>query len=61
MNAFAFFRLIFIVLSVVGISLSLPIGVALYCEEDSVVPSFLVPMVVSVFLGVCFFLLGKSP
>ena len=60
MNAFVFFRLIFIVLSVVGISLSLPIGVALYCGEDSVVPSFLVPMVASVFLGVCFFLLGRK-
>lgn len=60
MDVFVFFRLIFIVLAVVGISLLLPLGVAVACGENSVVPSFLIPMIVSVALGLFFFFAGKK-
>ncbi len=60
MNAFVFLRLIFIVLAVVGFSLSLPIGVALYSGEDSVVSAFLCPMLASIVIGIVFLLLGRK-
>lgn len=60
MNAFAFFRLIFIVLAVIGISFSFPISVACYCDEDFVILPFLIPMILSILLGTIFFIIGRK-
>lgn len=60
MNAFAFFRLIFIVLAVIGISFSFPISVACYCDEDSIILPFLIPMILSILLGTIFFIIGRK-
>ena len=57
---FVFARLIFIVLSIVGLSLIVPILTALSCGEFSVIPSFAVPLAVSALVGVIFFFAGKK-
>lgn len=59
MNFFIFFRLIFIVLSVIGLSFSLPIVTAIYYKEDTILP-FLIPFLVSLILGGIFFFVGKK-
>lgn len=58
MNIFVFFRLIFLVLSVIGISFALPISVAIYYKEKVVLP-FLIPMCVSILFGIIFFFAKK--
>lgn len=60
MNVFAFFRMIFVILSVIGLSLLLPISVAFYCGESSVIFAFAIPMIVAVVLGTVFFILGRK-
>ena len=51
MNFIKFFRLIFTILAIIGISFLFPIIVALVCHEYNVIPAFLVPMAISVGLG----------
>ncbi|MCR4821736.1 MAG: TrkH family potassium uptake protein [Treponema sp.] len=57
---FVFARLIFIVLSIVGLSLIIPIITALACGEVSVIPSFALPMIISIIIGVIFYIAGKK-
>ncbi len=60
MSALVFFRLIFVVLAVVGISLLLPLFVALGLGEKQMILPFLLPMIFSVGLGLLFFFFGKK-
>ena len=60
MQIFIFARLIFIILSIVGLSLVFPILTALSCGELSVIPSFAAPLGVSVLIGVIFYFAGKK-
>ncbi|MDY6398929.1 MAG: potassium transporter TrkG [Treponema sp.] len=60
MQFFIFARLIFIILAIVGLSLVFPILTALSCGELSVIPSFAVPLGVSVLIGVIFYFAGKK-
>ena len=60
MNPFVFFRLIFIVLSVIGISFFLPVSVAVYLNENYVISSFLIPATISIVLGIAFFFIGRK-
>ena len=60
MQFFIFARLIFIILSIVGLSLVFPILTALSCGELSVIPSFAAPLGVSVLIGVIFYFAGKK-
>ena len=57
---FVFARLIFIVLSIVGLSLIVPILTALFWGEFSVIPSFALPLAVSLVVGLIFFFAGKK-
>lgn len=57
---FVFARLIFIVLSIVGLSLGIPIATALACGEFSVIPSFAIPLVISLVVGAIFYFAGKK-
>ena len=60
MQFFIFARLIFIILAIVGLSLVFPILTALSCGEFSVIPSFAIPLGVSVLIGVIFYFAGKK-
>ena len=60
MNVFKFVRLIFIVLSIIGISLLIPIVAAFALKEYSVLPSFIIPMLISVALGLGFFFADRK-
>lgn len=51
MSILTFFRIICIILSIIGISFVFPIGTAVACGEYSVIPSFVVPMLISFVLG----------
>lgn len=42
-----FLKITSILLALVGVTFAIPIGVAIYCGEMSVLPSFIIPMVVS--------------
>ena len=42
--AFSFLRILTYVLGLVGTALMLPLGIALWTGESTVVPAFLVPM-----------------
>lgn len=44
----------------IGISFSLPISVACYFDEDSVILPFLIPMILSILLGTIFFIIGRK-
>ena len=57
---FVFARLIFIVLSIVGLSLVIPITVALFYGEFSVIPGFALPLLFSLILGISFYVGGKK-
>ncbi len=57
---FVFARLIFIVLSIVGLTLSIPLVTALSCGEFSVIPSFALPLAFSLVVGLIFFFAGKK-
>ncbi len=57
---FIFARLIFIILAIVGLSLVFPILTALSCNEFSVIPSFAIPLGISVLIGVIFYFAGKK-
>ena len=48
------FRVLFLILAIVGLSFLIPIAIALYCHEYSALPSFLIPMTISLVLGVLF-------
>lgn len=60
MNPFVFLRLIFIVLSVIGISFSLPICVAAFLGENQIILPFLIPALISIALGVALFFVGRK-
>jgi trk system potassium uptake protein TrkH len=60
MQFFIFARLIFIILAIVGLSLVFPILTALSCGELSVIPSFALPLGVSVLIGAIFYFAGKK-
>lgn len=60
MQLFVFIRLIFIILSIVGIFLSVPIVAALALGEYSTVSAFLIPMVISLAVGLAFYFSGKK-
>lgn len=50
MFAVTFFKILTILLSIVGVTFLMPAGVAVYCGEYQVLPYFLIPMAVSVVL-----------
>lgn len=45
------FRVLFIILAIVGASFVIPVLTAVACGEYSVLPSFIIPMAISLFLG----------
>lgn len=47
-------KVLFLILAIVGLSFSIPIAVAFYCHEYSVLPSFIYPMLISLILGILF-------
>ena len=51
MSVVTFFRIVCIILSIIGVSLVFPIGTALACGEFSMIPSFVIPMLISLALG----------
>ncbi len=60
MKILSFFRINFSVLGIVGITFILPIICALYYGEYNMIPSFAIPMAVSIFLSVLISILGKK-
>ena len=52
MSVFTFFRIICIILSIIGISFVFPISTALACGEYAVLPSFVIPMLISFVMGI---------
>lgn len=48
------FRVLFLIIAIVGFSFSIPVATAVYCKEYSVIPSFLIPMAISIVLGLLF-------
>lgn len=59
MNPFIFLRLIFIVLSVIGVSFTIPIGVAAFLGENEIILPFLIPLVISLVTGLVFIFAGR--
>lgn len=57
---FIFARLIFIILSIVGLSLLLPISTAFATGERQVISSFAIPLLTSLVLGTGFYFFGKK-
>ncbi|MBB5217810.1 TrkH family potassium uptake protein [Treponema rectale] len=57
---FTVVRIIFIILGITGITFSVPLTAAYFLGEYSVIPSFLIPMAVSILLGIFFMYSGKS-
>jgi trk system potassium uptake protein TrkH len=57
--AFSFLRILTYVLGLVGTSLLLPLGVALWKGETAVVPAFLVPMLAGWGVAITFWLLAR--
>ena len=57
--AFSFLRILIYVLGLVGTSLLLPLGVALWKGESAVVPAFLVPMLTGWGVAFAFWLLAR--
>ncbi|MDE5798935.1 MAG: TrkH family potassium uptake protein, partial [Treponemataceae bacterium] len=51
MSVVTFLRIIFIILSIIGVSFVFPIGTAVACGEFAVLPSFVIPMLISFVLG----------
>lgn len=51
---FTVIRVLFLIISIVGLSFTIPMATAIYCREYSVLPSFLIPMVASIILGALF-------
>ena len=58
--AFSFLRILTYILGLVGTSLLLPLGVALWKGESAVVPAFLVPMLAGWGVAVAFWLLARG-
>lgn len=48
------FKVLFLIIAIVGLSFFIPVLTALYCHEYSVLPSFLIPMGISFFIGLLF-------
>lgn len=55
---FLIFKVIFLICAVVGTSFLIPVSVAVFCKEYSVLPSFIIPLAVSWILGLVFVLFG---
>lgn len=51
---FTVIRVLFLILAIVGLSFLIPLATALYCKEYDILASFLVPMAVSLVLGLLF-------
>ncbi len=60
MQFLVFIRLIFIILSIIGLTFSLPIVTALFLGEYSVIPAFALPMGISLLTGILFYFCGKK-
>ena len=60
MKFFSFVRLLFILLSVVAISMFIPLIVAFVYGEVSVYSAFLIPILSCISLGVIFYFIGKN-
>lgn len=57
---FTVVRIIFIILGIVGLTFLLPVFAAAFLGEYSVLPSFLIPMGLSLFLAVIFLFAGRG-
>ena len=60
MKFFSFVRLLFILLSVVAISMLIPLGVAFAYGEVGVYVPFLIPILSCISLGIIFYFIGKN-
>ncbi len=60
MRAFVFFRLIFVVLGVVGCALLLPLCVSVFLGETQMTLPFLLPLIFSVIFAAFFFFRGRK-
>ena len=60
MQVFVFIRLIFLILAIIGISLLFPTITALCLGEYGTASAFVIPMVVSIALGVIFYFSGRK-
>ncbi len=56
---FTVIRIVFLLLGIVGATYIIPIGVAISCDEFWVLPSFIIPMLVSLILSITALLTGK--
>ena len=57
---FIVFKVLSIILAIVGLSFLLPAAVALYCREYSVLPSFLIPTGISIAVAAAFMIAGRN-
>ncbi|MBQ3824512.1 MAG: TrkH family potassium uptake protein, partial [Spirochaetaceae bacterium] len=60
MSIVTFVRIICIILSIIGISFVFPITTALVCGEYQVLFAFVLPLVVSIALGIFGFFFGRK-
>ncbi len=60
MDIFTFIKLFSIILAIVGSSFLLPVGTAAVIGEYEVIPSFLIPMLITWNLGLIFFFYGRK-
>ncbi|MBQ1983869.1 MAG: TrkH family potassium uptake protein, partial [Spirochaetaceae bacterium] len=60
MKFFSFVRLIFILLSIIAITMLIPLVVAFVYGETSVYSAFLIPISSCLFLGILFYFIGKN-
>lgn len=60
MSIFVFLRLIFIILAIVGASLSIPAVTAVFSGEYAMIPVFVVPMAAAILLGAIFYFSGRK-
>ncbi len=54
------FKIVFLILAIVGTSFIIPILTAIFCHEYSVILSFLIPMILSWAVGATFLFTGKK-
>lgn len=57
---FTIIRIVFVINGIVGCTFIVPILTALACKEYQVIPSFLIPMIVSIILAAIFILAGQK-
>lgn len=58
MNLLVFFRILFLLFAIISVTFVLPIGTAVYYQELSIIPAFVIPGVVCIVVAAVLFALG---